>query len=146
MFAFRLQSVLDVRQVLEEKALVTFSEEQKRVAEEEAVLAELTAKRESIVTELKEAVHRPILASHLSMLSSYVELLQKRIAIQEEKIRQCVLAREEKRAALLEAVQKKKVMERLKEKQRTEFLWNREEDERKDMDEMSVLRFARRRK
>jgi flagellar protein FliJ len=143
MFTFRLQSVLDVRQVLEEKALVAFSDEHRRLAQEKQVLAALRRERVSHVDQLRETSHRSLRADQVSMLVSYLDILRKKIAAQQQVVHQATLAVETKRAELLDAMKKKKVMERLKEKQLAEFRREMGVRERRDLDEMAVLRFAR---
>jgi flagellar protein FliJ len=142
MYTFRLQSVLDVRQALEEKALVAFSDERGRLTREEEILSALLRERAGHVDELREASHHPLRAEQITLLVSYLDLLRKKIETQQEAVRQATLAVETRRAELLEAVTKKKVMERLKEKQLAEFHWETRLRERRDLDEMAVLRFA----
>ena len=142
MFTFRLQSVLDVRQALKEKALVAFFDEGRRLAREEEILTALLQDRESHVDQLREAANRTLRVSHVAVLVSYLEILRQRIDAQKIVISEASRALEEKRAELIEAAKKKKIMETLKENQLAEYRWETLTRERKELDELAVLRFA----
>jgi flagellar protein FliJ len=142
MFTFRLQSVLDVRHALEEKALVAFSDERRRLAREEEILTAMLQKRESHVNQLREAANQPLRVSHVAVLISYLEILRQRIDAQKHVISEANRSLEVKRAELIAAAKKKKIMETLRENQLAEHRWETLTRERKELDELAVLRFA----
>ncbi|MBP7765371.1 MAG: flagellar export protein FliJ [Deltaproteobacteria bacterium] len=145
MFRFKLQSVLDYRLSLEEKAIREFSELTQSLEEKKNVLQELVARRGILIGDLRRSSGALCRAEDIAECVAYVE----RIRMQEkrtlEEIRQGEEALDEKRRELAEAVKNRKVIEKMREKQEREYYSDLNTREQKHADELSVLKHGRRR-
>ncbi|MCF8105393.1 MAG: flagellar export protein FliJ [Desulfohalobiaceae bacterium] len=142
---FRLQSVLDYREGLENEARRSFwlcLEEQK------ACLAHKEQKEDEVYRlqlELQEARANNVLLPEVMLYEEYIAAQKKDILELDQKISILNVRVEQKNQALVRARQEKKVLELLKEK--------REEEERKEqrdlenalLDEIAVLGYGERR-
>ncbi len=94
--------------------------------------------------ELRDIQRKMIRPDDISNLVAYIEKLQEK----EKEQRNVILTAEEKleskRQELMEAVKNRKVIENLREKHEAEYHKEMNELERKNSDEMSVLKFSRR--
>lgn len=144
MFKFKLQSVLDYRLNIEEKIQNEFSDLKRALEDEKQILKSLTADRESLMGELRDIQRKIIRPDDISNLVAYIEKLREK----EKEQRNVILTAEEKleskRQELMEAVKNRKVIENLREKHEAEYHKEMNELERKNSDEMSVLKFSRR--
>ena len=146
MFTFKLQQVLDYRKNIEDKTLDEFSKIKRELAMAEWVLNNLIQERLDLTGELKKIQGRPVPVEDICFPVSYIEQIRGREEKQEQAIAEIKDKLEAKRAELLEAVKKRKVMEKLKEHHREEYERFIKDWEQKNSDEMAVLRFERREK
>jgi flagellar FliJ protein len=146
MFVFRLQSVLDYRENIQEKVLNEFSEKKRELETEESRLKYLINERINLIGELRKMKDKLLHVDDIAHRVSYVEQVREKEHNQKQVIAKVMEQLESKRAELLEAVKKKKVMERLKETHAEEYESNINALEQKNSDEMSVLKFGRREK
>ena len=144
MFKFKMQSVLDYRRNVEEKVLGEYSDIKRRHAEEKGVLKQLVGGRRQALNELRGVCNKLMNASEIAESIAYIESIRAQEENQKAVIRQVkgmVLA---KHRELMEAMKNRKVMEKLKERHEFEYQKEMSEQEQKNSDEMSVLKFGRR--
>lgn len=135
--------MLEHRQVLEDLAQRDFRE-----AEAEHRL------QIEILEKMKEELHRARVRAGevqvggggtapeaLKQIHSFTVLQDRRIQGQETKVQEAEKLVEAKREILRQKAVDTKILERLKEKKRAEFLKDQAAKEQKEMDELSVLRF-----
>lgn len=146
MFIFKLQSVLDYRRNIEEKILNEFSEKKRELDAEQQKLKQLIKERIDIIDELRKMQNKSLHADDIGNRVSYIEQLRKNELVQRKAISQVEAQLEAKRSELLDAVKKRKVMEKLKERHTEEYESNVRAYEQRDSDEMSVLKYGRREK
>lgn len=146
MFVFKLQSVLDYRKNVEEKILNDFSEKKRELKEESLKLKNLEKERADLIEELRNMQGRKVYAEDIAVYVSYVKQVREKEENQKIIIAHVKEQLEAKRKELLEAVKKRKVMEKLKERHVEEDEFNMRALEQKNSDEMSVLRYGRREK
>lgn len=146
MFVFKLQSVLDYRINIEEKILNEFSEKKRELEEEKLRLRNLIQERANLIDALRKMQNRMLNIEDIALYVSYVEKVRENETKQKTLIAQVKEQLEAKRKELLEAVKKKKVMEKLKERHTEEYESDMRAVERKNFDEMAVLKFGRREK
>ncbi|MBI4632620.1 MAG: flagellar export protein FliJ [Deltaproteobacteria bacterium] len=146
MFNFGLQSVLDCRKAVEEKVLVEFSEQKRRLEREKEILAKLRKERMLLIEQFKQKQKTVLNAADIALYISCIIKLQEREADQQGLVREVIAGLEIKREELLEAVKKAKIMETLRSQQLQEYETNILTLERKASDEMAILRFDRRQK
>ena len=143
-FKFRLQSILDYKQDMEDKEKEKLA---KILAELDKAIkykAFLEQKREQAKLELKEKQKKGgVDVNQLRFYTNYLKKLDNDIVqatIQIEKIK---VKEREQRQALLKAAQERQVYEKPKEKHRQQFEEEEAERERKLIDELATIKFAR---
>jgi flagellar protein FliJ len=146
MYVFKLQSVLDYRKNIEEKIHNDFSEKKRELETEKFNLKCLVKERVDIIDELRKMHGKSLHAEDIARYVSYVEKIREKEKKQKEIIERVKNELELKRNELLDAVKKRKVMEKLKERHTDEYESNMSAMEQKNSDEMSVLKFGRREK
>lgn len=146
MFVFKLQSVLDYRKNIEEKILNEFSANKRELELEELKLQNLIKEWSNLIGELRKMQNKSVHVDDIACYVSYVELVRKNEEKQNKVIALVKEQLETKRKELLEAVKKRKVMEKLKERHGEEYESTARAIEQKNSDEMAVLKFGRREK
>jgi len=141
MFKFRLQTVLEYRKVLEEKMLLRFSEAVRCLDKEKRQLELLEQEKFNLVGILKDLQKNATPVENITLLVRYIGELQTRENGQWEIIREVSMDLETKRKELLESVQKRKILEKLREKNLEDYQHHLADFDRKVMDEMGITRF-----
>lgn len=140
-FKFRLQTLLDQRQSVEDRLLAELGE----VRQEEAVelrrlddLRDKLAQAWQALTTLMKSD-----AGALERCDDYAKTLRDDIRVQELTIEGIRAKVEAKRAELAEAMKQRKVIEALRDKQEQAYIAAALQAEQTALDEMSSLRYAR---
>ena len=115
-FKFKLESLLNHRQFVEDVLQKEFVVLGKRVFEEKQVERHLREKHARLAEELKINLQEPKPVSENSLYVTYLACLWEQIGSQQRKVQAAESERCEKKVALLKAVKKRKILERLKEK------------------------------
>lgn len=141
MFKFRLQTVLEYRKIIEEKMQVRFSETARRLDLENRRLEGIRQERCNMVGILKglQESARPV--KDITLIVNYIDELRTRENRQREVVFDVSKELETKRKDLVESVQKRKILEKLKEKDLEAYHSRLAEQDRKVMDEMGINRF-----
>ena len=143
MFTFKLQSVANYRKAVEEKKQVEFAEGQRLLAREEARLALLREEKAMLFEQLKGVQGKTFVCADVALYLSYLALFSEKEDEQGKIVHRATEEVQRLRAALLEAVQNRKVMDNLSERQFQEYTKEINKLERKDADETAVMRFIR---
>lgn len=146
MYTFKLQSVLNYRQSIEETKLLEFAAGQKRLEQEQNGLSEIREKKALLLEQWKALLDKTFPAADISLYHAYHEFFKEKEILQIEIVHQAEEAVNRLREALLEAVQKRKIMDNLSEKQLQGYQKNVAAIERKTADETAVTRFIRKKK
>ncbi len=144
MFIFKLQSVLEYRKNIEEKIQNEFSGTKRELDAQKSRMKSLIKERAYLIAEMRNMQDKPVPADDFAVQFSYVKQVRENEKIQKIVIRNAKEQVESKRKELLEAVKKRKIMEKLKERHTEEYNSNLRNAEQKSSDEMSVLKFGRR--
>jgi len=144
MFIFKLRSVLEYRINIEEKIHNEFSEKKRELDTQRLMMKSLIKERNNLIAELRTMKDKPVPANDFAVYISYVEQVRENEKKQKIVIHQVKEQVESKRKELLEAVKKRKIMEKLKQQHTEEYNNNLRNLEQKASDEMSVLKFGRR--
>jgi len=144
MFIFKLQSVLEYRKNIEEKIHNEFSEIKRELHTQRLRMKSLIQERNNLIAEMRNMQNKPLPVSDFTVQFSYVEQVRGSEKTQKIVIHQIKEQVESKRKELLEAVKKRKIMEKLKQRHTEEYNNNLRNAEQKSSDEMSVLKFGRR--
>lgn len=142
MFKFRLQAVLEYRKTMEERTLLRFSEAARRLDAEKRQLDLLEQEKCNLVGILKGLQENATPVENIALLAGYIGELQARGNRQREIIYEVSMELDEKRRELMECVQKRKMLEKLREKHLEDYRQNLAVYDRKVMDEMGITRFA----
>lgn len=141
-FKFSLQSVLDYRSGLEEKAKSEYGEaitQRERLLEQ---LLNLESKLSYALSNMAEECVGKIDPQVLLHYPAYVDALKSSIIQKQEEIREQDLIVEEKKAIMLKAMTDRKAVESLKEKALAEFKMEQKKIEQKFVDQLVSYKFA----
>lgn len=143
-FTFRLQTVLEHKQRLEELAQLEHARAQALQANEERSLAQLNDAEERGFSELERQRFQGRLdIEALQLGMTYLDALKVQITRQAQVVARVRTNTEAKREQLVGAMQERKAFERLREKQLKEFTVEQARRELADQDEMVVMRHTR---
>ena len=139
-FKFPLEKVLKYKAIMEEEKHLELIRTQEQYHEQ---VFQLNALRDKVKT-WREVLHREVLS--INMLShgcASVEILEKYVEIQEEKVRQAFEEMELARGIFLGVRRERRVLERLKEKMLREYESAQAAEMQKDLDEIAVSAYVR---
>jgi flagellar protein FliJ len=143
-FRFKLQSVLELKIKLEDEEKRKLGELIALQAREEQVLYQLQQQRAAMIQEFKDKqCSGGINVTELQMYAYTIEKLKNDIINQQLRLREIAIRIEEQRQRLIEATQEKKIYEKLKEKQQEAWIAEEEYEEKKLIDELATIKFAR---
>jgi len=141
-FRFRLETVLRLRQREEERAQIAFAQARRRLAAEQAQLraletdahlhTELHARRRAAGAEPAEVLR----------LDDYAQALAQAIWRQEQVVAEAGEEVERRREQLHDAIRRREVLTRLRERRRREHLAAALAEEQKALDDFAVIRYA----
>lgn len=145
MFRFRLEPVLQVRKRTEETLQRELA--QRRLDWEAAYsrLRSMEEDRRRYRRELQDKRMRGMTIAELELYEAYFLRLDDDIARQESRVEKLATAMESKRSELVEAAKKKKILDRLKEKQRQAYSYEEMRQEGRFLDEIAGQNRFRRR-
>lgn len=140
-FIFKMESILSVKEKLEEQAKAEYSIEIIKLRQEEEKLEELENRKNAYQTRLYEAVMDTLNISEIKILEDSVENIKYNI-----KLQLIVIANQQKnvdraREKLDNAVKERKTYEKLKEKAFEEFKEQINAEEQKEINELVSFKF-----
>ena len=143
-FTFRLQTVLEHKQRLEELAQLEHARAQTLQANEERSLTQLNDAEAQGFSELERQRFQGRLdIEALQLGMTYLDALKVQITRQTQVVARVRTNTEAKREQLVGAMQERKAFERLREKQLKEFTVEQSRRELADQDEMVIMRYSR---
>ena len=140
-FIFKMESILSVKEKLEEQAKAEYSIEIIKLRQEEEKLDELEKRKDAYQTRLYEAVMDTLNISEIKILEDSVENIKYNI-----KLQLIVIANQQKnvdraREKLDNAMKERKPYEKLKEKAFEEFKEQINAEEQKEINELVSFKF-----
>ena len=140
-FIFKMESILSVKEKLEEQAKAEYSIEIMKLRQEEERLDELEKRKDAYQTRLYEAVMDTLNISEIKILEDSVENIKYNI-----KLQLIVIANQQKnvdraREKLDNAMKERKTYEKLKEKAFEEFKEQINAEEQKEINELVSFKF-----
>jgi flagellar FliJ protein len=140
-FVFRLQTVLEHRKRLEDLAKVAFGESQGGLFREQATLRGFQEDEERTVDHLEVIQHEGILdMENLQLGLRFLDVIKVQIDRQTQVVARAEARVEQRRQELVAAMQARKALDRLREKQLADFKRLEQLREMKEIDEMEVMR------
>lgn len=144
-YSFRLQSILDIKENKLNEKLIELAQIQQILSDEEAKLDTLQTKKDNAYEELIQ-IYSLEKALDIREVCNYKGFLGKitiDIKQQEDRIENVMMYVREKQKEVNEALKEKKILENLKEKEKTAYYQEFLKQEAKELDDISSTRYAR---
>jgi flagellar FliJ protein len=141
-FVFRLAPVLRQRERIEEEKKQLLAAAQRTLAEAEAQRQKLRTRRESLAHELIVR-HRDLDGETLRLTYGHLDFLARELSTADFQVAICARAVDEARAALVRATKDRKILDRLRERQRENFELEQARIEQRELDDANARRFER---
>ncbi|MGB5620430.1 MAG: flagellar export protein FliJ [Desulfobacterales bacterium] len=142
-FNFRLETILQHRRRIEEDCQRKLAAALADLAEEKRGLARIEATRDRYREELQQKLKNNMTASEMLLFQRYLDQLAVGIADQKTKVAVAAQLFEKSRTELVAALKKRKVLDKLKEKQIAVAAKKELKQEQDFMNEVAVTRHAR---
>lgn len=142
-FKFRLQKLLEVRQLREDALRQELARAQEAVRREKAVLEKLRAARGAALEGLRANVDGALDVQWIAAYHRYLEFLACRIEEQRAVVDRAVREEALKREALIAARRARKVVEKLRERAYARYREEVSRSEQAFLDEVGTMRYAR---
>ncbi|MCU0590668.1 MAG: flagellar export protein FliJ [Desulfobacterales bacterium] len=138
MFHFRFETLLNVRRHAEECLQKELSEARQALTDEQSVLRDKKNARRQCLQEQRRKQHRGFRGPDMLLFGNYLQRLERDIDAQQKRVATAERRVGQKRQALIEAMKKRKIIEKIKEKDRDSHLRALAELERKFIDEAAA--------
>lgn len=143
MYHYKLQAVLDYRKMIEDHLKKELSEIREKIALEEDLLNALKRKEMKTIRALKKEQDSGISSYQVVAYHTYLDRLLKRMAEKQALVDELRTEETRKHENVLEAVKKRKMLDRLKSKGVDRYRQMILDQETKFIDEIAVNQFAR---
>ena len=140
---FKLESVLQHRKHIEEKYQRELAETLHALEVENETLARLKLSRDQIKSNLEQRLTEDINAAEMLHFNKYLDRLSFDISIQKKRVVEAEEKLEQKRLELTEAVKRRKIMDKLKDKDLATEFERIQKTEQNFMNEIAVNRHLR---
>ena len=138
-----MQSVLNVRQMKEEKCEKEFSKAIMELEKERNNLKELENRLREKQLELRAVSQNPFSADQILLFEHFLEKLERDVAKQVSRIEKISTVVENKRLKLIEATKDTKIIDKLKDKEYKRHTNDANMQERTALDEIAITRYLR---
>jgi flagellar FliJ protein len=142
-FEFRLQSVLDYRQTLEDARLRDFAEAQAKVYEQNEYLKRKFAEEDKGKLDLKAMNEDHLNVIQIRLQMSHLAAIARQIQLGYQELQMRMRLQEDARLALIEARKNRRALELLKEKKHKAWEQEARREEQKMFDEIAGSRHRR---
>jgi flagellar FliJ protein len=143
MYAFKLQAVLDHRQFIEDQLNKELAEIKQRIMTAREQMEDLRKKEMDTVVALKQEQSRGISSDQLIAYHAYLRRLGDRIVVQAKVLDDIKHEESAKRDELMDAVKRRKILEKLKEQGAIRYNQAVHDAEMKFIDEIALNQFVR---
>ena len=143
MFIFRFETLLTTRRHAEEACQKELSDAKRALSAEQALLRESRETRRRSLLELGRRQGEGVRAADLALFGSYLDRLGREIDARLKRVAAAERRVSQQRQLVVEAMKRRKVLEKLREKDEREFIETHARDERKFIDEVATGRHAR---
>ena len=143
MYKFPLKAVLKYRKMLEENLQKELGVLKRLLADDRKKLSDIKNIKRKYTKELQSKQQKAISVSDSLLYIRFIDRLSRNLVVQNDRVLQSEKNVDQKRNELLEALKKKKVLEKLKEKGVETYNQNALNKERSFLNEMASVRFNR---
>jgi flagellar protein FliJ len=144
MFRFRLETILTQRRHVEESFQKELADARQELAAAQAVLREAKGTRRQCMRDMRRKQRDRFRADDMLLYYPYLERLKEDIELHMKRVAAAERNVAQKRQALLDAMKKRKILEKLKEKQLQAYLKAETGREQRFADESAAQQHARR--
>ena len=141
-FRYSMQSLLVIKQKLEDQAKAAYGAAKLRLNEEEERLVALQQKREAYVEEKREVMASKLDVPKLNRLQMAVEAMDDRIIRQKQNVKKAEAALHVAEERLVESMTERKTQERLRENAFEVYRQEMNAEEQKEIDERTSFRYG----
>ena len=141
-FAYRLQSVLNIKLQLERQARVDFGQAAAEYSRQQERLNALIQERLRYIEEGRQLRMEGLNVRELRLNEQAVKTMEEFITAQTKNVRLAEVTLESARVNLAESMQERKVQERLRERAYEEYLEEEKRAEAKEIDELISYRYG----
>ncbi len=140
-FTFKLQSILNIRERKLEDERHRLAEIIAKLEEQKDILLEMNKKKESLEKELNNALDNQVLDIQFTISAkNYLKQMSDDIKMQFEIIKRTQNELNEQKNVVAAAYKEVKILEKLKEKQYKNFMFEYEQNQIKEMDDITSAR------
>ncbi|MBW1702549.1 MAG: flagellar export protein FliJ [Deltaproteobacteria bacterium] len=143
MYKFNLEPVLNQRKFVEENLQKELAVLKKLLAGEKKMLATFKSEENEVLGELQQRKEESITISDILLYVSFIEQLSRDIEKQEERVLDAEKRFDQKREDVIEAMKKRKILEKLKEKRLKLYQQKVIKNERDFLNEVGINMFNR---
>lgn len=140
-FVYRMQNILDIKYKLEDQKKQEYAQIQRRLDDAEEYLATLEARLLQDVSNLREATTGTLDLLNIENCKNTIIFRREQITRQKGLVLSLRNETEKARVRLNEAMQERKMHEKLKENQYAEFMQELEQQESKEIDQLVSYTF-----
>lgn len=140
-FVFNMQSLLNIKEKLEEQSKTDYGKAIANLEEEKEKLIMLEEKKVNNLEGFKESIELGVNPNKLQMINQFTNYIKTEIQQQILNIQKAEQIVEEKRLVLLERMKDKKALETLKEKKEDEHFQEELQKEQKIIDEIVSFKY-----
>ena len=141
-FIYRMQSILNIKEKLEEQARMDFAQANMRLAAEEEKLQQLEDRKILYENKARELQKDSLNVMDILENQTAIERMKAFIADQQIEVKRAEAVVEETRHALMEAMQETKTQHKLREKAFEEFMREENAREAKEIDELTSYTYG----
>lgn len=142
-FRYSMQSLLVIKQKLEEQAKAAYAAAKMRLNEEERRLLALQRKKEAYIEEQREVMSHFIHVPKLNALQIAVDTVEEQIQKQKQNVKKAELAVKAAEERLIDSMTERKTQERLRENAFEEYRQEMNVEEQKEIDERTSFQYSR---
>ncbi len=142
-FRYSMQSLLVIKQKLEDQAKAAYGAAKLRLTEEEERLEALYVKRETYVEEKRQVMLTRLDVPKLNRLQLAVEATDDQIVRQKQNVKKAELAMRAAEERLVESMTERKTQERLRENAFEVYRQEMNAEEQKEIDERTGFQYGR---
>lgn len=145
-FVYRMQSILDIKNKMEEQARMNYAQARIQFTEEEEKRNELFRRKQFYEAENRESLTGSLKVRKIRDTKEAILRMDEFIARQEEEVRKAEQKLEERRIELTELMKERKTHEKLKEKAFEQFMAEENAKESKEIDELTSYTYGQKQK
>lgn len=145
-FVYRMQSILDIKNKMEEQARMNYAQARIQLTEEEEKRNELFRRKQFYEAENRESLTGSLKVRKIRDTKEAILRMDEFIARQEEEVRKAEQKLEERRVELTELMKERKTHEKLKEKAFEQFMAEENAKESKEIDELTSYTYGQKQK